>query len=455
MNRQGPARASSLWIAAVTGGLIWACVQLGPPVASDGIRPVAAAAHVLAGVASLRLAVRVMESAAKWVEWWGAKTPTGKDGTALWAAPKDFRHERARTKDSPIWGRSVGWNPRPLFFDYVSSAMTVAPAGSGKGIYSVVPNCMSIRASKVIADFKGELVCMLKEPLEQRGETVRVLNPGGMWSDIVGKSDSYNPLDIIADDLNRPGGLRDVMDDLREMTTQIYPEPAEGKTENSYFREGSRRLMADAILMETMIDEYDATLSSVALLIEDRQRLEDMARWLAGVDIEGKPHPKGPFPIEHTEWAQKHDPQDVAEFAQLVRARANNLLALMSGDDRRTFDSFITGAQQALAPFAFGRIAPCMGRSTFRMEELKEGEAATDLFIVADASRMEAYKPFIGLVNFCCMTSIKRHPNKEKAVNFVLDEVTNYKVSGLESLLTWGRYYRLILHVILQNLAAF
>ena len=89
------------------------------------------------------------------------------------------------------------------------------------------------------------------------------------------------------------------------------------------------------------------------------------------------------------------------------------------------------------------------------MEELKEGEAATDLFIVADASRMEAYKPFIGLVNFCCMTSIKRHPNKEKAVNFVLDEVTNYKVSGLESLLTWGRYYRLILHVILQNLAAF
>lgn len=49
-----------------------------------------------------------------------------------------------------------------------------------------------------------------------------------------------------------------------------------------------------------MIDLYDATMSSVALLLENRQRLEDMARWIAGVDIEDKPHADGPFPIEHT-----------------------------------------------------------------------------------------------------------------------------------------------------------
>ena len=199
--------------------------------------------------------------------------------------------------------------------------------------------------------------------------------------------------------------------------------------------------MSNGILYESMVDLYDATFSSVALLIEDRTRLEDMARWVAGVDIEGKPHPDGPFPIEQTEWAKAHDPQDVAEFAALVRARAKNLIALMSGGDNRTFDSFITGAQQALAPFAFGRLAPAMGRSTFRMSDLKEGDKPTTLFIVADASRMEAYKAFIDLVQWCCMTAVKRHENKGRPVYYILDEATNYKVNGLENLLTWGRSY--------------
>ena len=176
---------------------------------------------------------------------------------------------------------------------------------------------------------------------------------------------------------------------------------------------------------------------------------------MAGVDIEGKPHPDGPFPIEHIEWAKAHDPQDITEFASLVRARAKNLIALMSGGDNRTFDSFITGAQQALAPFAFGRLAPAMGRSTFRMSDLKEGKKPTTLFIVADASRMEAYKAFVGLVQWCCMTAVKRHENKERPVYYILDEATNYKVNGLENLLTWGRSYGLRLHLIFQDLAAF
>jgi type IV secretion system protein VirD4 len=296
---------------------------------------------------------------------------------------------------------------------------------------------------------------MLKTPLEKRGETVRILNPSGLWSERIGDSDSYSPMDIIADDLNRPSGLRDVMDDLREITSQIYPEPSDRDSENSYFREGSRRLIADSILMETMIEEYDATLSRVALLIEDRSRLEDHARWLVGVDVEGNPHPDGAFPIELAPWAKHHSPEDLQEFARLVRARARNLLALMGGNDNRTFDSFITGAQQALAPFAFGRLAPCMGRSTFRMDDMKEGKKATNLFVVADSSRMEVYKAYIGLVQWCCMTAIKRHSNKERPVYFILDEATNYKIVGLENHLTWARSYGLRLHIIMQDLAAF
>jgi type IV secretion system protein VirD4 len=452
-NNQPP--PSLLMVAAIAAGLVWWAMNLNPPLVNGQIDGFSAFIHFFAALFCLHTVIRLLETISNIIDFVSSRKATGQHGTAAWAKFKEYKHSLTNKKAGPFWGRALDGSRLALFFDYASNAMTIAPAGSGKGIYTVVTNIMSIRHSKAIADFKAELVCMCKAALEKRGEIVRVLNPGNLFSDIVGQSDSYNPLDIIADDLTRPGGLRDVMDDLRELTTQILPEPGEKETDNSYFREGSRRLIADGILFEVMVDLYDATLSSVALLIENRTRLGDMARWMAGVDIEDKPHPDGPFPIEHTEWAKANDPQDVAEFAKLVRARAKNLIALMSGGDNRTFDSFITGAQQALAPFAFGRLAPAMGRSTFRMNDLKEGKKPTTLFIVADASRMEAYKAFVGLVQWCCMTAVKRHENKARPVCYILDEATNYKVNGLENLLTWGRSYGLRLHLIFQDLAAF
>lgn len=452
-SRQSP--ATLLALATIAAGLAWWAYHLNPPMMGGRIDWFSALIHSLAGLFCLQAVIRSLENAAHFIDFFASREPTGKHGTAAWATFKEIKGGLTKGKNGPFWGRYLGGSRAALFVDFSSNAMTLGPSGSGKGISAVIPNIMSIRHSKIVTDFKGELVCMCGGALQRRGENVRVLNPGNLWSDIVGPSDAYNPLDIIADDLTRPGGLRDVTDDLRQMNMQLLSEPGEKESENSYFREGSRQLTAFASLTEIMVDLFDATLSSVALLLENRQRLEDTARWIAGVDIEGKPHPDGPFPIEQTEWAKVHDPKDVAEFAALIRARAQNLIALMSGNDSRTFESFITGTQQILAPFAFGRLAPAMGRSTFSMNELKEGKKPTTLFIVADASRMEAYKPFIGLVQWCCMTAVKRHRNKERPVYAVLDEITNYKINNLENLLTWGRGYNLRLYLILQDLDAF
>ena len=83
----------------------------------------------------------------------------------------------------PFWGLFDRSN-EPVFADFASNAMCVGPAGSGKGITSVVPNIFAIRHSKVIADFKGELVCLTKQALEDDlGERVIVLNPGGLHAD--------------------------------------------------------------------------------------------------------------------------------------------------------------------------------------------------------------------------------------------------------------------------------
>lgn len=448
-------RSNPFGLALLTGLLSWASLETGPLLIGGEIRPWPAALAGMASLTGLQLAGKALMGLAELTEWLASHQATGKSGTARWAKRRDLKRELCRKAIGPFWGLMARDGKFPLFIDYVSNAMTVAPAGSGKGIGTVVPAGLSIRHDKVFGDFKGELICLLKPPLEARGERVRLLNPGGLWREQVGESDSYNPLDIIADDLHRPGGLRDVPDDLREVTAQILPEPGETDGDNTYWREGSRRAIADAILLEAMVEEYDATLSSVALLIENRDLLEKNLRWLVGVDLEGEPLPDGPMPIEQAPWAQKHDPQDVKEFVLLVRARASNLLALMCNGDSKTFDSFISGAQQALAPFAFGRLAPAMRRSTFSMNDLKEGENPTSLFIVADASRMEAYKAYIGLIQWCAMTAIKRHPDKARPVYFIMDEATNYKIHGLKSLLTWGRSYGLRLHLIFQDLSAF
>ncbi len=450
---QGSVHFPSLVI--VSGLLAWGCVQVGPLYADGELQWLTAAVYGCTALAGLHLVIESLRLLARYLEWASAHQATGKDGTAIWATIKDIRKEQSRTQSGPFWGRMATGKKTPIFSDYASNAMTVAPAGSGKGIYSVIPNGLSIRASKVFSDFKGELVCVLKKALEKRGETVRVLNPGGLWEEIVGSGDCYNPLDIIVDDLERPGGLRDVPDDLREQSAQILPEPAQSDGENTYWREGSRKCMSMAMILQTMIEGRDATLSSVALLIEDRDALETNLRWIVGIDAEGNERSDGPMRIEDCAWAKIHDAADLAGFIQWVRAQARSLLALMSNGESRTFNSFISGAQQALAPFAFGRLAPAMRRSTFDMNDLKSKARVTSLFIVADASRMEAYKSYIGLIQWCAMTAIKRNPNKSVPVYFIMDEGTNYKIHSLVSLLTWGRSYGLRLNLIFQDISAF
>ncbi|MEZ5492358.1 MAG: type IV secretory system conjugative DNA transfer family protein [Gammaproteobacteria bacterium] len=444
---------SSLLI--ISGLLAWGSYQAGEPYIGGELKWLPATLYMFTALFALRVIIQLLNYLAESLEWLSAHQPTGKDGTAKWASFKDLKKEFSKNQIAPFWGRMTTGKKVAVFSDYASNAVTVAPAGSGKGIYSVITNGLAIRASKVFSDFKGELVCILKNALENRGERVRVLNPGGLWSEHIGEGDCYNPNDIIVDDLERLGGLRDVPDDLREQSSQILPEPAQSDGENTYWREGSRKCMSVAAILECMIEGRDATLASVALLIEDREALEHNLRWVIGIDLDGKPLPEGPMPIESCRWAQVHDAADLAEFIQWVRAQARSLLSLMGNGESRTFDSFISGAQQALAPFAFGRLAPAMRRSTFSMNELKNDEVPTSLFVVADASRMEAYKSYIGLIQWCAMTAIKRHENKGIPVYFIMDEATNYKIHSLVSLLTWGRSYGLRLHLIFQDISAF
>ncbi|MEM7220026.1 MAG: type IV secretory system conjugative DNA transfer family protein [Pseudomonadota bacterium] len=439
-------------LATIGSALIWGAIQLGPVMGPSGLQWLPTLLWGLGGLCALRVFADGLLIFAGLIEWFASRQPTGQNGTADWATWKILKPSLAKPGTGAFWGL-LAKTRKALFFDFVSNAMVVAPAGSGKGIYAVIPAIFSITASKVIADFKGELACVCAPMLRKRGETVKVLNPAGLWPDQLGESDRYNGLHIIVDNLYRPGGLRDMPDDLAEFSKQVFPEPSAAEGENVYFRNGGRRAIADATAIEAMINGYLATVSAVALLVEDRSAFEMHMRWLVGIDAAGNPLEGGPMPIEQCEWADLHDPEDLREFILLMRARASNWIAMMSGADSRTFDSFASGAQQALAPFAYGRLAPAMGESTFSMDDLKDDRVS--LFIISDASRPEVFKAYNGLMQWCAMTALKRHPKKEVPVYFILNEVTNYFVNGLASLLTWGRSFGLRLFIVFQDLSAF
>ncbi len=438
----------------VTGLLGWGALKTGPLMLGGQVQFIPAVLAFIAGLGLLRIATELLQLLARLADRQSAKRPRTQPGTSRWATWKDWKVERSQRDVSPLWGLMKGRRGRALWANYASNAMTVAPAGSGKGIFTVIVMGLAIRVAKVFVDFKGELACLLKPALEARGEIVRILNPGALWEDQLGASDFYNPIDLLIDCLHTPGALRDAPDLLRELAGQLLQEPGKSDNDNSYFREGGRRAIADITAIHAMVDEYDATLSAVALTVEDRNAFEHHMRWVVGVDLEGKPLPEGPLPIEQAAWAEKHDPEDVAEFARWLRARAANWLALMDGE-ARTFDSFISGAQQALAPFATGRLATVTRRSTFSMNDLKRRDRITNLFFVVDASRMETYKAWIGLMQWCVLTTLKRHADKSQPVYLILDEVTNYLIAGLASLLTWGRSFGIRLHLIFQDLTAF
>lgn len=438
----------------VSGLLAWGSNQLGPLYIQDELQWLPAILFAATFVVGIRVFALILIYLAQFFEWLSAHESTGKDGTAKWGTYKDIKHVTCEEDVGPFHGR-MAESKEKLFIDFESNSLTVGPAGSGKGIFSVITNAFSIRKSKVFNDFKAELSCILKKPLEARGEKVRILNPGRMCHDILGDGDCYNPLDVITESLEKTGSLLNIPDDLREINKQLLPEPAESSKDDSYWRDGARKCTALAMIIECMIEGWDALLMSVALLLDDREALEHNLRWIIGIDLEGNALPEGPMPIEKCSWANNHDAGEVAGFILWLRGQCKSILDLMKGGESKTFDSFLSAAQLSISAFSFGTLSRSLKRSTFRISDLKDANTPTSLFIVIDPSKLETYSKYISLIQWCILTEMKRHPDKDCPVYFLMDEASNFKILDLEGLLTWARGYGARLKIYLQNFTSF
>jgi type IV secretion system protein VirD4 len=441
--------AGSLYLLQTSGPIFWA---------NGAINLLSAGAGLTLAVSGTIALSDALWLAGKYFNDRDVKTPRQRKGRSRWIRSiKELRHDIIpHGKWGPYWG-SLRKGRDAIFADFASNAVCLGPNGQGKDVRAVQTNCLSIRESKTVVDFKSDVTCVLAAILLARGETIRVLNFGGVNEEIIGPSDTFNPLHIAADNFWREGGIADVSADVSEMALQLYSEPKSesGGNDNRYFRDGSRSLIALAIMLVILIKGYEATLGDVLQLLNDRETFLHHALWAAG-RLEQEGGSTAQIPLHESPWAKHQSFEAIEAFADYLRGLASGIADLLIAEDSRTFDSFITGAVQAMAPFNITtRAHKITQTSSFRFSDQKENGETVTVFLVADSSRMEAQRPILELVQWCMLNEWKRHPNKKKPVYLIGNEAGNFKILDLASLLTWGRAYGIRLFLFLQSFAAF
>lgn len=435
----------------------YALNYLGWPLDADGsIAPFAAFAAALFVVSAAPLSAVIASKLADAAEKLAARIPSKTYGEASWITSlRQFGRDRKRLGWGAYWGVLKG---KAVIADYESVALTVGPPGSSKSVGVVEPNALAIRTSKIITDFKGSLAVKLSSALRDRGEKVLVLNLGDIFSDRLGPSECYNVLLIVAECFERPGGIGDAPEDATEIALQLNPESESSGQDNRFFRDGQRMVTVFATLITVLIDGRNAHLGDVLNLLADRQNLARHAKWVAGLLIEenanGEPGAPIPFPLEEAPWIHLHAPDQIRAFKTYLSGLGASVADILEGSDSRYADSFLTGAQNALAPFkATTKASQVMRSSTFRFRDLRE--QVSTVFIVADASRISSSQAVIGLIQWAALTELIRSPDHNRPVTLLADEATNFLIHDLPKMLSWARGYGVRIHIIIQFLSAF
>ncbi len=348
-----------------------------------------------------------------------AKRPTRKHGSARWASWRDIRKELSRKRAS-FWGVYKG---RPLFIDYESCALTVAPSGLGKTTCTVIPNVFSRprSVSALVADTKSEIACITARAVRRYlGQAVVILNPGGVNEDILGRTARYNPLHLLVRALEDSKGPVNLVPDTQSLTLQLSPEPPE-PGENIFFRNGSRKLLVFAFLVLVLEHGRKATLTMALSLLRDVNRLEEeLYKARLSLALNG-------------------------ELADL----ASDILAKRAEGDAKQFDSFREGATQAIEIYSPSSVlAYCVSESDFSFAELRD--KPTTVYVILDQTR-KALASWQALMIWCAKTELMRRTSGQP-VQFILDEATGVRIDGIDDLLTRARGFKLKLHFVIQEI---
>lgn len=337
-------------------------------------------------------------------------------GSARFADLPDIKRGKL-TKNHGLW---IGlYEDRALRFENETHTLIISPAGGGKTVYLVVPQLGLVNMPMLVTDMKGELTAITAKWREQRmGHRVRVLNPPAGWHL---PTDSYNPCDIVLDDLNTDP--RDAMSDAAGIAYQLHPEPPKSDG-NKTFRDGTRRIITFVIIALAIDQPALCSLPHVQAITANPLELKALCDHMTNCpDLQGA-----------------------------VASLANAILSSMNTP--KEFSSHVNGANQALGPYnPSGRISQLCSHSTFRFRELQTGDPqgrSVTIYNCCDQSRAKQFESWIGLLNWAAMVELQRVP-KQRQVLILMDEASNFTIPELPNMLTALRGYGISVFMVFQE----
>ena len=248
------------------------------------------------------------------------------------------------------------------------------------------------------------------------------MNPEGLYQDKLGTPARYNPMWIVLDDWLDADRHKDLIADAQAMALQLYPEPAV-KGENSFWRNGSRKILAFGIVF--LITHYGAekaTLSDLLRLMRNVKELIEACRIASSSSVLN------------------------GELADM----AADLHYKLTAQDTRQVESFLEGAIQVCLSFApSGHLAESTSTCDFRFRDLKKTPAT--IYLTADPTKGPVYAPWLGLTGWAAITELTRC-RSVAPVLLLLDEATNFKIEGLSHSLTGLREFGIRVWFVIQEL---
>lgn len=346
-----------------------------------------------------------------------AMIPTGIHGSAAFATLDDCQEANMTNAKGLFLGLLDG---APIFHNGKGHLLTVAPARQGKGISVVVPNLLHYQGSVFVTDPKGELAYMTAEHREKMlGHTVYIINPWGLHG--LPKT-SYNPLQILLDDVRDPTRQKEVMEDAQAIALQLLPEPEDPK--NQFFRQGARKILLALMLHFATREKPDlCTLVELWRTVQNMSRLEKAIEEMTISDALGG----------------------------TIVDLSDDLIHTMT-TNKGQFADFREGASQAISIFdPVGYLGDSLDKSDFRFEDLKREK--TTVYLVIPQERIETHGKWLGLLARQAITSITR-VRSNTPVLFLLDEFSNMgKLAGLGESLTGLPGLGVRVWIIVQELA--
>ncbi|MEO0698971.1 MAG: type IV secretory system conjugative DNA transfer family protein, partial [Pseudomonadota bacterium] len=344
-----------------------------------------------------------------------ALRPKRSEASASWLTKRQARKAGLAKTKGLFLGILEG---QPLFIPSAVHGLLCSPARKGKTTgFVMAALAHDIGTSRIVADMKGELAAQTARLIEERhGQKVIILNPAHKFG--LGNA-AYNPLQIILDDLAFTP--EDAIADAWSLAFQLVGTPP-GGDRDPFWPNGTRKLIVFVIVALCVLrDETEANLPRAFAILGDNDDFERLLSEARASDALG------------------------GELANL----ATNIASSWE-DNPKHFESFREGAVQALVAFGpSGRLAPSMAHCDFRFSDLKAEK--TTLFLVCDYSRMDVFAPWLGLLIWAALKELVRSDDATP-VQFLLDEFTNYRLSGLPNALTALGGYGVRCWMVVQEL---